>query len=505
MKGHKMEIIKSSDREVEKLKMEVKKRDNIIKLLTGVIEVIKNDVNIKTQQLDFLINHMKNQNFDDFDYKLCIRSVNTLKNEAKIEIYNEKVYQPIDFNLSKLKYISSEILEYLNAKDLANISQTCKGMRDLCKKSHLWEKIYFNEFDTFLIFDQKDNSKVVTNAKQKYLTNEEYQDFNLKDKYFELKRLNHNWENIKNPVVTTIPTTECITSVLLKPESNELICSTIDGSASMFRLYSYRKLLSEELYMQHHKQTKICDKLNNFHGHCGPIWCIDSHDDYLFTGSYDKTIKIWHLKTGNCLSTLRAHDSWVSGLHYDIDFNTLVSCSWDSTIKLWNVENMQNMLTLNTQNGNYIYTIRSNLASGEVIAGTEFKTVDIWDVNKGILSNSLIGHLERITNLKIVDNIILSGSEDKHARLWDKRTGNCDILFSGHTRGINQIDFDPINKRVFTASSDKTIKIWDLRKNQELRTLIGHSNSVNAITFDQTKLISGSKDNTIRIWNFLTE
>jgi WD40 repeat protein len=510
MKKYKMEIISSSEnekaKENEKLKSEIKKRDNIIKLLTGVIEVIKNDVNIKTQQLDFLINHMKNQNFEDFDYKLCINSINKLKDDYKkdrgVKILNDDKYNTNQYNLSKMKYISLEIMKFLDAKDIINLSLTCKSMLNTCNDKQLWEDMYFSEFDNFLVFDEKDNAKIVNNAKKLYESGDQFQNIDFKDKYIELKKIKSNWE-IERPIVTTISTTECVTCLLLNPDTNELIYSAVDGSAALFRLYSYRKVLNEELYMQHHRQTKICDKITNYYGHLGPIWSIDRHEDILFTGSYDKTIKIWQLKTGNCLSTIRAHNSWVSSLQYDPQYNMLISGSWDSTIKLWNIETMNNILTLNSQNGNYIYCVRSNLKDGEVLAGTEFKTIDIWDINRGIISNSFIGHLERINNLKYIDNMVLSGSEDKHARLWDKRTGNCEILFSGHTRGITQIEYDPINKRVFTASNDRSIKIWDLRKNKEVRTLIGHSNSVYSIAFDQTKLISGSKDNSIRIWNFL--
>jgi WD40 repeat protein len=513
MNKFKMEIKSNeSEKEIDRLKGDVKKRDNMIKLLTGVIEVIKNDVNIKTQQLDFLINHMKNQNFEDFDYKLCINSVNKLTQECVRsrgddlcnKFHNQNLLKTNKFDLTKMKYISQEIFKFLPAKDLINTSLTCKALYKICMSKEIWENIYFKEFDTFLLFDEKDNAKVIENAKSAYEDNGLYKDFNLRTKYTELKQLNKNWESGR-PVVTTISTTECVTCLLLNPNTNELIYSAVDGSASLFRLYSYRKIPNEELYMQHHKQTKICDKLTNFYGHGGPIWSIDRYDDLLFTGSYDKTIKIWQLKTGNCLTTIRAHSSWVSSLQYDPQFNMLLSSSWDSTIKLWNIDTLQNSVTFNTQVGNYIYCVRSNLKDGEVIAGTEFKTIDIWDVNRGVMSGSLIGHLERINNLKYVDNFILSGSEDKHARLWDKRTSNCEILFSGHTRGITQIEYDPINKRVFTASNDRTIKIWDLRKNKELRTLVGHSNSVYSIAFDQTKLISGSKDNSIRIWNFLNE
>jgi WD40 repeat protein len=230
---------------------------------------------------------------------------------------------------------------------------------------------------------------------------------------------------------------------------------------------------------------------------------MDRNEDILFTGSYDKTIKLWQIKTGQCLSTIRAHSSWVSSLQYDPKFDMLASSSWDCTIKLWNMKTQQNMLTLTSTNGNYVYCVRTNLGDNELIAGTELKTVDIWDIDKKEKITTFYGHLERINSLKYVNNLILSGSEDKHGRIWDKRTGNCEILLSGHTRGITQVDYDQINNRVFTSSMDKTIKIWDIRKNKEIRTLVGHSNSVYSIAFDQSRLISGSKDNSIRIWNFM--
>ncbi len=327
--------------------------------------------------------------------------------------------------------------------------------------------------------------------------------FNFNNKYLELKRLNKSWESDR-PIITTISTKECVTCLNLNTSSNELIYSASDGSAALFKLYSYRKVLSsEDLYMQHHKQIKICDRISNFHGHGGSIWCIDRSDDILFTGSYDKTIKIWQASKGDCLTSFRAHNSWVSSINYDKSHNTLVSCSWDCSIKLWNINTMQNTLSLHEENSNALHCVVSNLNENEVIVGNEFKNVDIWNVNRSSKVLSLNGHSERINTLKHRDNLILSGSEDKYARIWDRRTKNTEIVLAGHTKGITQIEYDYLNNRVYTASCDKTIKMWDIRKGSEIRTLVGHSDSVYSLAYDQTKLISGSKDNSIRIWNFL--
>ena len=161
-----------------------------------------------------------------------------------------------------------------------------------------------------------------------------------------------------------------------------------------------------------------------------------------------------------------------------------------------------NILTLNNQLDNSIYCVKSNLENQEIVAGTQLKTIDIWNTEKKLKSLVLHGHLERINSIKLNENMIFSSSEDKFVKVWDKLTGNCEIKLSGHTKGVTQVEYDAVNYRVFTTSLDKTIKIWDIRKNKEIRTLVGHSSGVYCVTFDQAKVISGSNDNTIRIWNF---
>ena len=99
--------------------------------------------------------------------------------------------------------------------------------------------------------------------------------------------------------------------------------------------------------------------------------------------------------------------------------------------------------------------------------------------------------------------MLFSGSDDKTGKIWDLMTNECISELKGHSKGITNISYDDFSNRIYTSSHDTTIKIWDIRKmDKEIRTLIGHSEGVCSIAFDQSKLISGSKDNSIRIWNF---
>nr|NCR55544.1 hypothetical protein [Microcystis aeruginosa L211-07] len=58
----------------------------------------------------------------------------------------------------------------------------------------------------------------------------------------------------------------------------------------------------------------------------------------LVSGSYDTTIKLWNVETGQEIRTLKGHDRSVSSVNFSPDGKTLVSGSWDKTIKLWSNE-----------------------------------------------------------------------------------------------------------------------------------------------------------------------
>ncbi|BAY30193.1 WD repeat protein [Nostoc carneum NIES-2107] len=76
----------------------------------------------------------------------------------------------------------------------------------------------------------------------------------------------------------------------------------------------------------------------------------------------------------------------------------------------------------------------------------------------------------------------------------------------GHSSSVKALALTPDGKYVISGSDDNTVKVWNWQIGEELRTLNGHSNSVNAIalTPDGKYVISGSDDNTLKVWNWQT-
>ncbi|CCA74228.1 related to WD40-repeat protein (notchless protein) [Serendipita indica DSM 11827] len=73
-----------------------------------------------------------------------------------------------------------------------------------------------------------------------------------------------------------------------------------------------------------------------------------------------------------------------------------------------------------------------------------------------------------------------------------------------HNGSIYSVSFSPDSSRIVCGSTDKTIRIWDADTGQLLgEPLRGHENSVFAVAFspDGSRIVSGSMDHTIRLWD----
>jgi len=75
-------------------------------------------------------------------------------------------------------------------------------------------------------------------------------------------------------------------------------------------------------------------------------------------------------------------------------------------------------------------------------------------------------------------------------------------IFPGmdHTENINAIAFSPDGKFLVSGSNDNTVKIWDTESGRELRTFIGHDKEVLSVAFspDGKIIASGSKETDFR-------
>ena len=77
------------------------------------------------------------------------------------------------------------------------------------------------------------------------------------------------------------------------------------------------------------------------------------------------------------------------------------------------------------------------------------------------------------------------------------------IFVEGHTNYVKALVMTSDNKYIISGSSDNTIRIWYFLTKHQVGILRGHTDGIEtiAITSNNKYIISGSLDKTIRIWN----
>ncbi|CAD8167197.1 unnamed protein product [Paramecium pentaurelia] len=97
------------------------------------------------------------------------------------------------------------------------------------------------------------------------------------------------------------------------------------------------------------KNIKI-HEVNKLDGHSSSVRsaCISPDGNTLASGSNDKSIRLWDVKTGQQQAKLDGHENWVASVCFSPDGNTLASGSYDNSIRLWDVKTLKEIDLINT-------------------------------------------------------------------------------------------------------------------------------------------------------------
>ncbi|ODS41779.1 MAG: hypothetical protein A7315_00250 [Candidatus Altiarchaeales archaeon WOR_SM1_79] len=133
---------------------------------------------------------------------------------------------------------------------------------------------------------------------------------------------------------------------------------------------------------------------------------------------------------------------------------------------------------------------------GESFSGKDFSNTCLMNAdfsNTDLAGTNFSYAVLKNANLK---NAILKNVDFSYANLEGAAFGGMDM--------VKSVFVTPDKKHIVSGSGDNTIKIWDFERGEEIRTLEGHNNSVVSVfvTPDRKNIVSGSGDKTIKIWDF---
>ena len=108
-----------------------------------------------------------------------------------------------------------------------------------------------------------------------------------------------------------------------------------------------------------------------------------------------------------------------------------------------------------------------------------------------------VAHQEWREN-NVAATLALLDSTRADLRGWEwryvHRLCHSDLLtLKGHTDAVWSASFSPDGSRIVTGSDDKTAKVWDAKSGAEVLTLKGHTGGVNSASFspDGSRIVTG--------------
>jgi WD40 repeat protein len=141
------------------------------------------------------------------------------------------------------------------------------------------------------------------------------------------------------------------------------------------------------------------------------------------------------------------------------------------------------------------------------------KSIRVWNVQTGELLHTLYGHLESVNDVKFEGNTIVSCSRDRRIKVWnvpdepelefndefqEERNNYLVKSWKGHSKSIYSLYYG--KGIIVSGSKDQTVRIWSPHGKHH-RTLTGHTKDVFTVASDGDTIISGGLDKTMKIWD----
>uniref|UniRef100_A0A8C0HDA0 Kinesin-like protein KIF21A n=1 Tax=Chelonoidis abingdonii TaxID=106734 RepID=A0A8C0HDA0_CHEAB len=268
-------------------------------------------------------------------------------------------------------------------------------------------------------------------------------------------------------------------------------------------------------------------------GHTKAVLCVDSTDDLLFTGSKDRTCKVWNLVTGQEIMSLGSHPNNVVSVKY-CNYTSLVFTISTSYIKVWDIRDSARCIRTLTSSGqvmsgdgcsgstnrtvtipageNQINQIALN-PTGTFLYAASGNAVRMWDLKRFQSTGKLTGHLGPVMCLTVdrISNgqdLIITGSKDHYIKMFDVTEGALGTVSPTHNfepphyDGIEALTI--IGDTLFSGSRDNGIKKWDLAQKDLLQQVPNaHKDWVCALGLvpGSSVLLSGCRGGILKLWN----
>ncbi|KAH3841961.1 hypothetical protein DPMN_115448, partial [Dreissena polymorpha] len=294
-----------------------------------------------------------------------------------------------------------------------------------------------------------------------------------------------------------------------------------------------------------HLWTKEGDLLHTIPGHTHPVKCVSwinheaGKEGSFLSGSHDQTVLLWHWKElGNEVEAVhccRGHAGSVDCVAVNQSGDKFCTGSWDKMLKLWSAElsptdseeimdaedipkKKKKMSRAGMTTRVPILTLSGHtegvsgivwLGEDQVFTASWDHTLRLWDLQKAEQVTALQGNKVFLSvAYSTRSGLLVTGSADRHVRLWDPRSSEGSIVkctYTSHQGWVSSVAWSQTSEHQFISGSyDNLMKLWDKRSPKApLYNLVGHTDKILSVDWSiPSLLLSGGADNQLRIFQY---
>ncbi|HWB10664.1 MAG TPA: c-type cytochrome domain-containing protein [Pirellulales bacterium] len=285
--------------------------------------------------------------------------------------------------------------------------------------------------------------------------------------------------------------TGAATALALSPDKKILAVATAEGPIQVFDLASGQAV-------------------KTLAGHAGPVTGLrfQSNGARLASGGADKTLRVWDVASGQPVARIEGFSAVaVESVALHPGGNQAATGAADGQIATWKLDVPAPRALGGADEAPATVAAVSRdgrwLATAGLVGGKP--TILVRDVASGAVAKTLVGHEAQVTALAFSPdgNRVISGSQDKTARVWNLADGQQIAKFAGHTQTVSAVAFDAGGGQAVSGSTDNSLKLWNTADGSELKNFAGHGGPIVgvAMTGNNQRVVSASADQTVRLWN----
>ena len=253
---------------------------------------------------------------------------------------------------------------------------------------------------------------------------------------------------------------------------------------------------------------------------CRLVGCMQvvENEGIVIAGCVGRTIAVFDKETCERKVEWKAHEGGVNCFAVTTDERLLVSGSFDKTAKVWDMTNDFARVA--------VFEIRCDVWCIDVtpdnqrcVVGDEYGAVSVWELESGRCVVPELGkHERRVTSVAVSPNgqLVASGDCSGVIKLWamsdDADTGDhgiessdvsLDATLEGHTFSIGTLCFTKDGRKLVSGSDDKTVRLWDVGTGSQIgEAFCGHTDWVKSVSFsdDEHEIFSAGRDGAMCVW-----